>query len=289
VLPHELTYPKPVEDRMKLLDACNASFDQVFMIYNDPSMQGDKLLEKVMKGDPAISVHDDNKVRHSLWMITDQGSIDELNNMMKDKKAIIADGHHRYETAKRFLRSRGEAFDYTMVYFANAASDLPIMPIHRLFKKSGHIDINKLAGTFEVKQVHDPKDMIPMLSSHKNVTAFGVLANNICAIIVLKDPRVPEEVILDQHHPEWKKLDVTVLHRIILPRLGIGEKDNLNYTVNFEEAQKKIASGEAQLAFFLNSTRIDQIITIAEARGLMPQKSTFFYPKLLSGLVMRQY
>ena len=282
VYPHEKTHNEAIVDRTLLLDACHASFDQIFMIYDDPSQRVDKILKPAMESPPLISLVDEEGVKHELWEVADQAP--EICGLMRDTKAIIADGHHRYETARRYTQE-----PYTPVYFANTAGDFIVMPIYRLFHKVAKLDFSKVNDLFVLKECGSAKELLSELEKSKHSSAFGFLSQDSRALLTLKDRTTPLKLIKGDNPPEWKQLDVTVLHKLLLPKLGVSERDNISYTVKLEEAEEKLANGEAELAVLLNPTRVEQVEHIALSGNVMPQKSTFFYPKLLSGLVLREF
>jgi len=306
VLPHEKTLAKPKEDRFKLFKATNSNFSQIFSFYSDPEKKIDRMLNGVAKTKPAIDVSYDD-VRNSVWTVTDNDVIQNIRAAIAEKQVLIADGHHRYETAlayRDWMRSNAahhtgrEPYNYVMMFFTNVDDEgLVIYPTHRLIHSLPLFDRGKFLESVErffiVREYKDEEAIMIALAS-SSVPSFGLLmgGDSTVYLLSLKPTTLPTEIVRDPLPPEVKELDVTILHSLILKDLlGISmeaqeQKRNLNYVRDAQEAYQSVLKGHAQLAFVMNATKIHQVRSVARAGFTMPQKSTYFYPKLVSGLVM---
>ena len=305
ILPHEFTMSGPKEDRLKLTKACRANFSQIFMVYSDPEKQIENAVD--ISSNPFIDVTDDNGVRNIVWKIEDEKTISLVENVLKDKTLLIADGHHRYETAlnyRNFLGENAGEANYVMSYFTNMDDDLLIYPTHRIITKwiepyvlletvKKYFDVKDYtftgANKAEVKQEFlkaiekSSKDKISMGLYMKNVNKFYLLALREDVNSILDEYNVPDVL---------KTLDLTVLHKVILTKeLGFTEdeqmaQDGIKYIKVENEAFDMIDLGKAEASFIMAYPKIDDIKRISTAGYRMPQKSTYFYPKLLSGIVI---
>lgn len=305
ILPHEFTMSGPKEDRLKLTKACRANFSQIFMVYSDPEKQIENAVD--ISSNPFIDVTDDNSVRNIVWKIEDEKTISLVENVLKDKTLLIADGHHRYETAlnyRNFLGENAGEANYVMSYFTNMDDDLLIYPTHRIITKwiepyvlletvKKYFDVKDYtftgANKAEVKQEFlkaiekSSKDKISMGLYMKNVNKFYLLALREDVNSILDEYNVPDVL---------KTLDLTVLHKVILTKeLGFTEdeqmaQDGIKYIKVENEAFDMIDLGKAEASFIMAYPKIEDIKRISTAGYRMPQKSTYFYPKLLSGIVI---
>ena len=316
--PHENTLAKPKEDRLKLMQHCNANFSSIFGLFSDPSKRIDSVLKDYMRHSPLYDMVDDAGMRHTLWAIRDNRAIKIITSVMSDKQIFIADGHHRYETAINYRNEmRGklpnfsgeELYNYVMMYFTNTNSEgLSILPIHRLVSNLSDFDkkkiVEKAGEFFNIEKLSfnesDEKTVKQKLFSDikergEKEHIFGMyLGNDEYLLLTLKDEDVLDRLITNSRHPSWKKLDVTILHTLLIEKvLGVSEKNlaeqkNITYTISEDEAIKDVKAGKYQIALFLNPTKIEEVKDVATAGEKMPQKSTFFYPKLITGLVMNK-
>lgn len=308
VLPHERTLAKPKEDRFRLFKATNANFSQVFSLYSDPEKEIDRLLNGVAKTSSTIDVFFED-IQNRLWRIDDQQAIGAVQEFLNGKQVLIADGHHRYETAlayRDFMRSKNrnhsgtELYNYMMMFFTNIDDDgLIIYPTHRVVHSlpewNGRSFLKKVEEHFIVHDIRDYELLHEGMKS-SSVCAFGLAMSDdpVLYLLTLKPMPSPQELIEEALPPEVKGLDTTILHHLVLKTLlGISveaqeQKTNLEYTKDARQALDSVEKGKAQLAFLMNPTRIEQVRAVAKAGHTMPQKSTYFYPKLLSGLVINK-
>jgi uncharacterized protein (DUF1015 family) len=319
VLPHEETFSKHKIDRLALKKACSATFDSIFSIFQDEKSRVEKVLHKYSRRTPVVKAKDDDGVIHCLWRIDSKADIRKLARLMNDLTIFIADGHHRYEASlkyrdemkDKFQKFTGEElYNHALMYFTPIeGKGLSILPIHRLIKEIPDLDVanfkEALKEYFDIIEVPFSKRTEPnarrklfklMAQAKENEHFIGMLIKD-CSVyfmLKLKDERSVDRFIKGDKPKEWRRLDVTVLQSILIHHiLGLtGEQDSsegqISYIKNAEDAVKKIMSGEVQMAFFLNPTKVMQIVKIANDKEKMPHKSTYFYPKLLTGLVMNR-
>jgi len=300
ILPHEWTLARPKSDLAQLISQVNANLDCVYGLYDDPERVLDAVMDKAMAGAPIEEAVDRNGVINTLWAVTDPAEIEKVSSLMADKQIAIADGHHRYETALAYrdeLRETtgckcGECeFDYVMMTLVNVhEKDMTIYPTHRVLGNLPEGALVKLSETlgedFEV--MASTKETL--IGDMAREGAIGMYLPGRAAILA---PREGIESMLPGSEPS-RKLELTKLHKLILERhLGIDDEKLRNqahimYTRDPEEAFRLVESGERQVAFFVNHIPVKAILDIAAAGEKMPQKATYFYPKLLSGLALRK-
>ncbi|MGA2915376.1 MAG: DUF1015 domain-containing protein [Sedimentisphaerales bacterium] len=313
VRPHEKTLDGPKADRLKLSQATAAQFELVFMLYDDPQQETDKIIEKATTGKKSIvEFVDDDGVQHSLFPIDSQEDTKLLANLMAQKEVLIADGHHRYETAMNYYNlTKSPAAQWLMMAFVNVHNKgLVILPTHRLVGNLKNYDTNELVKKlqpnfkiteFEYQKAENKEKAKSLMmkrldKSFKNgQNAFGIYDGKNFHFIILKNKDALEPLAMSEAS---KSLDVVVLHKLILEGLlGIGDaqlagETNIEYIKDVgsavDEAMAKVDSGEKQVLFFMNPTRAEQVKQVAAANEKMPQKSTFFYPKIFSGLTINK-
>lgn len=348
ILPHEDTIPGHKTDRLALMRTCKASFSPIFGLYADPEEKIDNLFKKTIAAagtvnNTDINITDEWGQVHRLWVVKESETIEKVQEVMRDKRIFIADGHHRYETALNYRnekRSREKknktannistpyectlskydlnkrtpnehilnecaSYEYTMMTLVNLYSPgLVILPAHRMVKNIKIINEDLpglLKEDFKVQKYplstdkNNIKSFINLLKRNqiKKRHAFGLyLGQNRLYLLKLKESISLSTVMPKEKSPSWQNLDVSILHTIILGKyLGINRKestgeDKLMYTTKAEEALKAVDRGDCQLAFLLNPTLVDEVTKIAASGEKMPQKSTYFYPKLITGLVI---
>ena len=306
ILPHEETLSKAKEDRFNLMKATNCNFSQIYSLFTDEDHGITNRLDSLSSGKPESELTDHDNVTHRLWVVTDENEISALCSDFSDKKLYIADGHHRYETAlnyRNYCRENGTgngAEDYVMMMLVDMEHPgLLVLPTHRVLRnlsvnpdevidKCGeYFDITEYSGTDTIETVlkerYDSGDKAFAYYSGKNKYK----------LLVLKDKTAVSK-LLPGKSAAYCGLDVSVLHTLVLERIfGIDSENmakqiNLTYVKEFEAAIFSVDSGIAQCAFILNPTKVEEIKDVAAAGEKMPQKSTYFYPKLITGLVMNE-
>ncbi|MGE5207364.1 MAG: DUF1015 domain-containing protein [Chlamydiota bacterium] len=306
VFRHEQTLSKPKADRLELLRSTRAHFGQIFMLYNDPASQLEVTLFPAREAE--ISVTDEYGVGHKLWPVSDSGAIEQVSRIMADQKLIIADGHHRYETALNYRNERraaaarldGDApYERVMMTLVNAHSPgLLILPTHRLIFGLANFEPGPMVAAAryfyavrEVSREFDPGNPLVLLSrtSPGETAMLAVTAQQ--AFLFLASPGAKHPA-MKTVSPRQAELDVVRLHKVVLESVlniseeAIREQRNVEYLRDAREAVQRVRGGGANVAFLLNPVPIEQMTGIALAGEVMPQKSTDFYPKMLSGLTI---
>jgi uncharacterized protein (DUF1015 family) len=311
VLQHEETLPKDIEDRLSLCRACMAQFGQIFVIYPDHEGRVDSVLEKAMKESPAVDLIDSNDVRHRLWIIDNPEDTSLVTKYMEDKYVIIADGHHRYKTALALSKENPEleSAKYRMLTFVNISNPgLVVLPTHRIVQNleefSSKTLLDSIEEHFEILGF-DNKDEMFSLMNKKFIDGehtFGLFIDDgKFYALTMKDSKVMDGVLPDKSI-EHKRLDVAILHTLILDKmLGIDKEKLAQGTMKgggyviyvkgigdaVDEAINSV-KGEAQAVFFMNPTRIEEVEAVSRNIEVMPQKSTFFHPKVWTGFTINK-
>jgi len=313
VFRHEQTLSKPKSDRLNLLKATRAHFGQIFTLYSDPAGSVEKILYEG-NGLADAEVTDEYGVVHRLWRVDRPAAIGLLTTAMADKKLIIADGHHRYETSLNYAKEHAQAGGArsetgagglpqppypeaaTMMTFVNMdAEGLVILPTHRVVHSLEGFDAAafraKAAEFFTVEELSagDTQSYMRKLTSQQG-TAFVAVTGQ--GALLLRAKPGPVAAVLEGLPERQRQLDLTQLHVIVLDRLlgldadKVREQTNLRYLRDAQEAVEQAEKGEADVAFLTNPVTMEQLKEVAFAGEVMPQKSTDFYPKLLSGLAI---
>ena len=307
ILPHEFTLSKAKADRFNLMKATNCNFSQIYALYMDEEHTTLKTIDRLSDRKPDQKFTDSDHVTHKLWIITDEKVIEKLVNDFADRKLYIADGHHRYETALNYrnycrengISKEGDPQDYQMMYLVDMQHPgLVVFPTHRMVRDLESFDKDEvLKGCeeyFDITKFTSVGNINSELAKQykQGKKAFGFYCGKgEWYLLVLKDIEVMADVLPDLSEAS-QQLDVSVLHSLILEKtMGIDKENmanqiNLTYTKFFEEAIMKVDKGEFQCSFILNPTRVTEIRDVAAAGEKMPQKSTYFYPKMITGMVM---
>ena len=286
VFRHEQTLSGPKKDRMQVLTHTRAHFGHIFMLYPDPQAVIDKILEQAGKGTPVLDVVDDYNVRNRLWPITDPATIARMQQAMEDRKLLIADGHHRYETALAYSKSNptDPAAQYVMMTFVNMHSrGLRILATHRVLRNVVGFDEDELLKrAFDQWKVTTYPSTADLKAALQEPDPANVRIGMITASgdNLLSRPRKAGE------------LDVPILHQEVLTGLlniteeAVRDEHYITYVRGIDAAAAEVHDKGAQVAFLLDPTPIDDMARIAFSGGVMPQKSTDFFPKLLSGVTI---
>ena len=302
VLPHENTLAKPKSGLTKLIRETECNFDSVYGLYPDPEHRLTPALDARLQTPPTAEAFDRDQVRHRLWAVSDKNTIDEISGFLADKQIVIADGHHRYETSMAYrdemraadtTANGNKPYDYVLMTIVNVyGKDVTIFPTHRLVGNlpDGAVRdlLPRLEGRFKVESVNS--DGIVRGMAERAGKAIGMLTRDGAYLLTLQ---VDPQPIIGKAKALCE-LDVSVLHRLILEDgLGIDEEKlkhetNIVYTRDDQEAATKVKDGEFEVAFLLNPVNVEATLEVARAGEKMPQKATYFYPKLISGLVLRQ-
>ncbi len=316
VLPHEGTLKGPKADRFELMKATGASTSQIFSLYSDPEMVATKAMHGAVAGkSPDEDAVDGDGARHRLWAVGDPAAIKAVCDSLKDKKIFIADGHHRYETALAFRNhcrangSTGRGYEYAPMFLANMDEDgLTVLPTHRLMADSAGLgigDILERAGRYfdvetfpfgDDEAAARKKFLDSLVKKGETAHTFGLYfgGEKAFCLLTLKELDPLADTIRCSHSEAYCKLDVSILHGLIIERVlgidtnAIAEQQPVKFEKDADRAIERVKSGEFAMCFLLNATKVQQVKDIALAREIMPQKSTYFYPKLLTGLVIAE-
>ena len=315
IRPHEKTHDAPKQDRLKLMLACQAQLSPIFALYAQPKQTINRILAVAVEGvAPWLDVEQDNGDHCRLWRITDSVVIQKIQQEMRDQQLLIADGHHRYEATLSYRdhmrRERGqwtgrEAFNYVMAYCANMNDDnVVILPTHRLVRGYAHkpfLELEEALQTYFYVEQHPktPEGKVSFLKALKaaakkhRVIGASFKRDPRYLILRLKNKRIMQRLAKDVSAP-LRELDVSTLHLLILEHiLGMEPEqqeggDTVRYFEDEETVLQTLEKEEFQAAFLLNAPKAEEVLAIAAAGEKMPQKSTYFYPKLSSGLIVNK-
>lgn len=314
VQPHEHTLSGPKQDRLNLLRATRTNTSPIFGLFADSDGWVASLLNNATNGHVLCEARDGDGIIHRLWHIDDDETVNALVAALEDEPILIADGHHRYETALNYrneARHAAETYgrEWTgdepenyvlMMCVATSDEGLIVLPTHRVVKAEANqltTLLEKLGEFFDITEAPtgDAANIVAQLdASDLNVPgSLGLHIKGASYLLQLKPGKAHHAAMDQQKSEAYRDLDVSILHSLILEReLGIDAEKlaaggHVAYTIDAAEAIKKVESGQGDAAFILRSTPVDQVQKVAEAGDKMPQKSTYFYPKLVTGMVLR--
>lgn len=313
ILPHEETMGGPKQDRLSLTTACEANLESIFNIYSDVEKFVDSTLEAACPSKPLVDVVDDDNIRHILYEVSDPEAISKVKAYMDDQSVLIADGHHRYETAMNYRNikrqegnpdtSESVPHNSVLAYFANFDDDgLRVYPTHRVLKKIADLSFKDLKAKlvpyfnfaeytfnnfdecFDIIEKNKPDEVFISLANKENPGILYILTPIMEKVLPLfKDQNIPEVLA---------KLDVTILHRLILENImgldtvKLKNQNNISFIRDEDELVDVYNRDESEYAFLLSAPDVPMVKEICMSGHRMPQKSTYFYPKILSGLVI---
>jgi uncharacterized protein (DUF1015 family) len=306
VFAHEHTQLEPKEDRLKLIRRVKANLSPIFVVFPDTKRIIQRIYQKYMPDKkPFIDLSDDERVIHKVWRLEERQILDDIRLKMHNENIFIADGHHRYEVACTYrdqMRRKSvsltgqEGFNYIMAYFTNADSrGLTIFPIHRLVKLNPQFDLgdfmHALADYFDIEEVKDKTRFFFLMEKAGSTEhVLGMYKNKRHWLLRLKNVKLPDRMIADRP-PEYRSLDISILNYIVIKkilRVDPEDKTSIEYIHDADELIQRVDSDAAYIAFILNPVRMQQIMSLALKGEKMPVKSTYFYPKVLSGLVINK-
>jgi uncharacterized protein (DUF1015 family) len=301
---HEQTLSKPKADRLDLLRATKAHFEQIFMLYSDPASEIDGALNPTSA--PDMETSDEYGVSHQVWKVSDPKLVQLVQSKMADKKLIIADGHHRYETSLNYRNERREAaggavnadapYEFTVMTFVNMdRPGLVILPTHRVVHGLQDFSSDALRdgakSYFRVKEIDPAFDAgeaaVKLREAGRSGSALLAVTHN--RAFLLDSPKAGEAKVFAGLSPRQQSLDVVQLHKCLLEGvLGLSEESirnqqNLSYIRDAGEALAQVRRGAANVTFLMNPAKMEQVRDVAFAGEVMPQKSTDFFPKMISG------
>ena len=307
VFAHEHTRLEPKEDRLKLIRRVKANLSPIFVVFPDTKRIIQRIYQKyILDKKPFIDLSDDERVIHKVWRLEERQILEDIRLRMQNENIFIADGHHRYEVACTYrdqIRKKStnltgqEASNYIMAYFTNADSrGLTIFPIHRLIKLNSQFDLGNfmraLADYFDIEEVKDRTRFFFLMEKAGSIEhVLGMYKNKKYWLLRLKNVKLPDRMIADKP-PEYRSLDISILNYIVIKkilRIDPEDKTGIEYIHNADELIQRVDNDTACMAFILNPVRIQQIMSLALKGEKMPVKSTYFYPKVLSGLVINKF
>ncbi len=288
ILPHEQTRKAPKEDRIRMLRATRANFSPIFLMVPDGERGFMDRLEAIEQASPAVEYGDDEGVEHRLWVVTDPSEVSSLQELLREPAAYIADGHHRHATALRRRDEVGPDAAWTLGFFTPMESPgLVVLPYHRILEEGPSAEEARrtLGEKFEVSDASGVADAARRAGASKAPFAFGLAWPGGDALVA-EAKAGAVELIPAATPPSLEALDPFFFHRVVLERLfGIGD-ESIDYVHSLAEAEEAVAAGRCRLAGLMRPTPVQQIKDVSDARESMPAKSTFFHPKLPSGLVI---
>jgi uncharacterized protein (DUF1015 family) len=310
ILPHEYTMAKPKNDRLKLLEACAANMSPIMSLYDDPQGRMRRLLAPYA-ANAGIQVVDEAQEEHRLQAITDAGQIDRIRDFFSERRLYIADGHHRYETALNYreeilaMRRRldaGDAVNFVLMALIDLDDPgLVVLPTHRLVHHLSqealeNLNNAQLGRYFTIRELlmgdYPPEAPLRLLAQAGQDAPTFVICTPEQGWLLSLSEQGKARMEQSGHSAAWNALDVAVAHTLVLESLlGLNADDlaagtHVSYTRDASAAHRAVRAGEAQAALLFNATRVRQVCEVAGANDRMPQKSTYFYPKLITGLVM---
>ncbi len=298
VLPHEHTHAAAKTDRLTLWASLKANLSPIFVGYSDKSNKIDKMFMKdVASKKPDLEAIDADKVKHMIWKLDDPLKIRQIMDVIDGQDLFICDGHHRCEVAnalrkealKKSKKTTGqESYNFVMTYFTNMDSkDLQIFPIHRIVKKFP-ISVNLLEQYFRIDKIKTKTDFLVLLArAGQNEHAFGLYNKEGMFLLRLKNNNLIEKHV-KEGSKDYKNLDAAILKSLVFDQVGVASEDII-YSKDPSEVMSFIDEGKAEAGFLLNAVQIKQLKIIALNDERMPPKTTYFYPKVLSGLTIYKW
>ena len=310
ILPHEETLSKAKTDRFNLMAETFCNFSQIYSLYIDEDGKAYSLIDACSQGKADMEITDSDGTVHRMWCVYDESVITAVSKVFEDKKLYIADGHHRYETALNFhkhlcetgVSNENSLSGYVCMMLVNMENDgLVVFPTHRIVRDFGDFNAEKLISDcgeyFNISTEKNVTEIEGKLADlyKKNEKAYALYTGgDSYTLMVLKDKNAIK-AFLPEMSESYCQLDVSILHSLVLERIfgidkeNMANQSNLTYTRDFNEAILAVQSGKANCSFILSPTRVSEIRDVALASEKMPQKSTYFYPKLITGLVMNKF
>ncbi len=303
VLPHEKTLSGPKADRLNLFRKIKTNISSIFGLYGDESKSADRVMKSFAEANEPLIDAQFQGVRNRMWRITEPSLVAQFQQSLRERTVYIADGHHRYDTGVNYRNERAaanpshtgeEPYNFILTYLANIHDEgLLIFPIHRLVHTLASFDITMLRIALEehftLTDLHDRAELKRFLDQEPSNYTYGMVTSGSVVGITLKsDP----ETLVDSSRPEvLRDLGLVLLHDLILGQLlgisqeAMAKQSNLLYVHDDHEVFEAVESGKVQVGFVVKPTTVEQVLAVSETGEAMPQKSTFFYPKIMTGLV----
>jgi uncharacterized protein (DUF1015 family) len=297
IFPHENTHAHAKEDRIKLLRAVKANLSSIFVCFSDQEKKVETIFQKYVSATkPLFDLTDDDGVRHIVWRLSDPVQLQVIVDALAEQPLFIADGHHRYEVAKEYRKTKlakiekptgEEPFQYVMTYFTNIDSkDLKIFPMHRIITKLGG-SMDFVEEFFRVDKLKSKEDLAVLLAkAGQNEHAFGLYTKQGIKLLRLKNKLLIDKFVTEGSR-DYRRLDATILKYFVLDRVGV-KSESIIYTKDINETFSMVDAKKAEASFIMNPVKIEQLKAIALNGERMPPKTTYFYPKVLSGLTVHR-
>lgn len=293
VFPHEHTLSQPKRDRLELLRHTQCSISPLYTVYQDRK----RVVEEVAgeEKEPLYQFSEEfggTRIKHCLWRLCSEEALKRIPKLMKHKKIFIADGHHRYETALAYKREREKGREplpssYALCFFANFEQEgFTILSSHRLLHEN--IDssrfLREASGYFSLERISSSGELVKRIFSEEG--GIGFFSGRGLYLLRLKDSSIMDELIEDRAKV-WKKLDVVVLHELLIKKIaGVRDENAITYHIKLEKTMDAVKQGKASVAFFLKPPSLKEVRDVSFAGEKMSGKATYFFPKLLTGLVL---
>jgi uncharacterized protein (DUF1015 family) len=288
IYPHEETHSKPKVDRLNLMSSCEANTSPIFSLYHSPEKGASRVVESVVAAKPYIEAEDLDRAVHRLWIIEGAEETALITRDLLNRPVYIADGHHRYETAleyQKIMKEKSgpveghEPYNYVLMFLANIADgNITILPAHRIIRHSAKNVLERLSGHFEIKTISLDDDIIEAMRGKAQTFGFYQRGDSRQYLLRYRGDG------LEGIHPALKGLDVTILHELILK--GLLGASEIRYEMEPSTARGMVMEGGYDSVFFLNPTGVREVEEVALSSLRMPPKSTYFYPKVMTGFVI---
>ncbi len=289
VIPHEATFRKYTTDRLNLIQKTDGNFSPIFTIYNGNG-SADKIIQKYIIKDPYIKTGDRDGFIHKVWEVSNEEDIKKIQEIVKNNSIIIADGHHRYVTCLRHSKHGG--CKYIMALFIDFND--PGLIIYTSHRQVHTISVNnaeelteKLEPYFNISIKDTYEEIKDLMDNKKHV--FGLYFQNKYYFLKYNENFPPETIIEGNQSKEWKNLDIPILHQILLNKCLDLSKDNISFIKDVNKGILNVDKKNIKALFIVNPTTLEEVHKITHIGEIMPQKSTYFYPKPLSGLIIHKH
>lgn len=288
VFPHENTLSAPKKDRFNLLKKIKVNMSPIFVISDRTLKSFAELSARCHRKKTDMDFYDSKHIRNRVWRLFEPALIKSLSREVSMGKLFIADGHHRFAVARRYFKKYKDVYkdlNYMLAYFTDSSSGLLIMPTHRIarLKETSKEIFERLAPYFHISEVSEDFLRKQIRGEGKSF-AFGICAKKKFYFLSLKNKKILDTIFVKKEDKIYKSLDVSILHKLVLKHLTV---ENIEYSHKIKEVKMKVSGHK--IGFLLRATPLKTVFDIARKGRLLPQKSTYFYPKLLSGIVVRRF
>jgi len=292
VIPHEMTFKKFIEDRLRIIQETDSNFSPIFTIYNGKNSAAEKVFKKYINTPPFLHTIDRDGFTHKIWEVWKKKDIEKFKEIVKNNVIIIADGHHRYITALKHSKEGG--CKYIMTLFIDFNDPGLIIytshrEIHEISIKTMSEFKEKIKDFFEFKDIENYDNLNDLMEKNKGKHVFGFYFQNKFLFLKLKHNISPEKYIQGNQSKEWKNLNLPILHEILLNKCFKIDKEHITYVKDVKEGIENVDKGKIQALFIVNPTTLMEVQKITARGEIMTHKSTYFYPKQLSVLVIHKH